>query len=97
MILVNPFCTFSINAKNKMPGPIVIHRKSNEGGYLLRFKKDRKVYTVPLGCDDHGNGSPYRFVNLRTMNNRTIPPPILNNIFLLHTGSTPDLYSLPKQ
>jgi hypothetical protein len=53
-----------------MPGPIVMHRKSSEGGYLLRFKKDRKVYTAPLAVMTMATGHHKEFVYLRTMNNR---------------------------
>src|SRR5437762_6246360 len=94
---VNLFCIYSRKASAIIPGPMVILRKAREGGYLLTFKKDKKVNRLPLGWCDIGNGSPYPFKRRRIINKIIKPVPIPSNIFLRHKGSTALTYNFPKQ
>src|SRR5688572_21630845 len=96
-ISVTLLLTPSSKASIAIPPPIVIQRKSSDGGYLLILINDRNENILPLECSVQGIGSPYSLMNLSKINNNMRPPPSCNSSFFLHAGLTSGRNSLPKQ
>lgn len=66
--------TPSIAYKNNNAGPSVINAKSNDGGYLVTFKKDIIVYTL-FFYSTPGNRFPYIFMDLIIIKSMIVPFP----------------------
>jgi len=75
--------------------PSVNRQKISEGGYLVIFMNDRKVYTLFFWADQ-GTGSPYILMNRRMTNNNKDDNPILIKILFRLVSSHPKNGPTPK-
>jgi len=77
---------FSEQARKTNAGPNVINVYRSEGGYLVTFKKDRKL-KMGCFCKDHWAASPKKLPDLKIIKSRIKPVPDKKRILLLFAES----------
>src|SRR4030095_731456 len=92
---VHLFFGFSIRASKTRAGPNVINIKRSEGGYLVTFKNDKKLYTKSL-CSDHFAASPYKLPDLKIIKRTIAPIPSIKRVFFLFPELKSAVYKLPQ-